>query len=111
MYKIVQGQKIGRKIGFPTLNLEPAQLDQNFGVYACRACFKNAECFKGILHYGVRKSTDQKTTLEVHLFDFNREVYGEEVTLEVGKKIRETRKFQTLEELKRQIEEDVKSVL
>ncbi len=107
-YQIVQGQKIGKKIGFPTINLEPVQLDSSFGVYACEVIVQGKEKLKGVLHYGVRKTTDKKNTLEVHLFDFNQDLYGEQIDLIVGKKIREIKEFAGLKELKQQIEEDIK---
>ncbi len=110
MYRIIQGKKLGRTIGFPTLNLEPAKLDADFGVYGCKVFFASDESFQGILHYGLRETTDQKITLEIHLFDFKKDVYGEEINLILGKKIRGIKKFNNLKELKKQILQDIKTV-
>lgn len=110
MYKIVAGEKLGRKLGFPTINLEPVKLEADFGVYACEVVFKNDKKHSGILHYGFRKTVDEKVTLEVHILDFKQEIYEQEVDLIVGKKIREIKKFASLEELKKQVFEDIKNV-
>lgn len=110
MYTVVQGKKIGGKIGFPTLNLEPAKIDADFGVYACEIYFKNGMNLKGVLHYGKRETTDGKLTLEAYLFDFQQKAYGEKVNLKIGQKIREIQKFQNLDKLKIQIQKDIKQV-
>lgn len=110
MYTVVQGQKIGRKIGFPTLNLEPAKIDADFGIYPCEVFFENGMNLTGVLHYGKRETTDNKLSLEVHLFDFKKKFYGKKVNLKIGQKIREIRKFQNLEKLKEQIQKDIKQV-
>lgn len=110
-YIVIKGKQLGKKIGFPTLNLEPAKLQSDcaYGVYFCYVIFQNSsKKHSGILHYGPRKTLhEENISLEVHLFDFNQDVYGEKLTLKIGEKIRGIRKFENLEELKLQIREDV----
>jgi len=110
IYKVIQGKKNGRKIGFPTLNLEPTELNTKSGVYACEVFLKNNVKLRGILHYGKRTTVDQKITLEIHLLNFNKNLYGKKIKLKLGQKIREIRKFKNLKELKKQITDDIKKI-
>ena len=113
-YTVIQGKQLGRKIGFPTLNLEPAKLsvDFEYGVYACEVVFqKLPKVHQGVLHYGPRKTlAETAVSLEVHLLDFKADVYGEKITLKIKEKIREIQKFANLEDLKQQIVLDIFAV-
>lgn len=103
---VVEGQKLGRELGFPTLNLDP--LDSVCwpqGVYACLVWVLGVE-YRGVLHWGVKGGAGEPV-LEVHVFDFAEDVYGQEVELEFKELIREVRQFTSLEELKEQIAADV----
>ena len=111
---IIPGQKLGTKIGFPTINLSPVKLNHQIkhGVYTCKIIFqKNKKTYSGIMHYGPRNTiNDKKTSLEIHLLDFDKTVYGEKITLEIGKFLRKSKKFKNLEELKQQIKKDLMKV-
>ncbi len=119
---VEQGDKRGRDLGFPTANLNPHNeiLPPN-GVYAVRARIyepsKDArklgvttgEIFKGALNIGVRptvQAAKPKLTVEVHLFDFFQNLYGSSVEVFVEKKIRDEKKFESLDALKQQIAAD-----
>ncbi len=94
----------------PTLNLlldnNPESID--FGVYACKALVENI-WYNGVLHYGPRSTVDNLVTFEVNLFDFNKQIYGELVEVEILDFIRGIVKFDSFAELKKQIEKDIAS--
>lgn len=107
---VVDGEKRGRTIGFPTANVElsgryyvPA-----LGVYAVQ-CFVNGKWYDGVCNLGVKPTfhEDKKEpTIEVHLFSFNQSIYGEKVAVKWCKRLREERKFDSVEALIAQIERD-----
>jgi riboflavin kinase / FMN adenylyltransferase len=106
---IVKGKQLGRTIGFPTANIqvrEIAKLIPADGVYAVKVYHQESE-FGGMLNIGNRPTVDGTyKTIEVNIFDFNREIYGENLKVEFIKKIRNEQKFNGLEELKTQIAKD-----
>ena len=106
---IVKGKQLGRTIGFPTANIqvrEIAKLIPSDGVYAVKVYYKN-EAFGGMLNIGNRPTVDGTyQTVEVNIFDFDQEIYGENLTVEFLKKIRNEQKFNGLDELKAQIAKD-----
>lgn len=107
--KVVQGDKRGRRIGFPTLNLgapPPRKLLPPEGVYAVRAQTPAGQ-FGGMMNLGPRPTFgDAATSLEAHLFDTSGELYGEAVRLDFIARLRETRKFPSPEALRAQLEID-----
>ena len=111
---VCQGQQIGRTIGFPTANVvyPERKVRIPFGVYSVSVEIEG-EVFKGILNYGIKPTfTSDKTPLmEVHIFDFNQNVYNKPIKINLLKWIREERKFDSPEELKSQIEKDLKECL
>ncbi len=106
--KVIHGDKEGRKIGFPTLNLEiNEKLDFEKGVHAAFVYIGNKP-FKGLLYYGprlVKNETFDK--LEIYVLEFMDEIYGEEVEFEVKEFIRGIMNFDSMEEMKKQIEKDL----
>lgn len=109
---IVQGEKRGRTIGFPTANIEaeyryhlPAK-----GVYAVTFRLDNEETvYKGVCNVGVKPTFHdnlERVSVEVHLFDFDRSVYGENATIHWHYFIREERKFSGIDELTDHISRD-----
>lgn len=110
--KVVEGDKIGRSIGFPTLNLDvpPEKLIPGNGVYAVLAEFGQAT-YEGMCNIGVRPTVyGDHLTVEVNLFGFDREIYGETVRVAFMEKIRDERKFGSLHELRLQLENDRETV-
>ena len=106
---IVKGKQLGRTIGFPTANIqvrEIAKLIPADGVYVVKVYYRE-EAFGGMLNIGNRPTVDGTyKTIEVNIFDFDQEIYGESLKVEFIKKIRNEQKFNGLEELKSQIAKD-----
>ncbi|MBC8474766.1 MAG: bifunctional riboflavin kinase/FAD synthetase [Cryomorphaceae bacterium] len=107
--KVVQGNKIGSSIGYPTANIEIENqwkiLPKN-GVYAVKILLKNQQYF-GMLNLGNRPSiSDDSFAIEVHLFDFNATIYNEELKIEFIQRIRDEQQFLDLEKLKSQLKID-----
>jgi len=99
--KVVRGDGYGRKLGFPTVNLETANALPDFGVYAGTGTLENKKYKAGIV-----VSSNKK--IEAHLIGYNDDAYGKEVTLEINKFLRKFRKFKTEKELIVQIKKDLK---
>ena len=112
MGKVLPGRKLGGTIGFPTANIETDgfQLPPD-GVYAARVRI-GERSFAGIANLGVRPtvSHDAKRVLEVHLFDFDGNLYGVEVEVEFVRFVREERRFGSVDELRDQIARDIAAV-
>ena len=106
--KVVFGNQLGRTIDIPTANLWiPKQRLPISGVYAVNCRLKN-KTYQGIANMGVRPTIGgEKPVLEVHLFDFNKEIYGERLDIEFKFKIRDEKKFKNLDFLKEQIQKDI----
>lgn len=107
--RVRQGDKRGRTIGFPTLNLQiPENIALRKGVYAVQAAQGSKQLIKGIANLGSRPTVNGlQTRLEVHLFDFAEQVYQQHWTIEPIAFIRDERRFESFELLKRQIKTDV----
>ena len=99
---VVKGRGIGKKIGFPTANLkieDPWKIVPPNGVYAVRVSFQGKD-FIGMMNIGFTPTIkSQSLTIEVHIFDFNSQIYGERLNISVVKKIREEKKFSSVESL------------
>ena len=111
---VVKGDHLGHQIGFPTANIKVVdshKLVPANGVYAVRVLVRDKEC-QGMLNIGVRPTVDgTEKTIEVHIIDFNEDIYGEELTVFFDDWIREEQKFEGLEALKAQLEKDKIAVL
>ena len=111
--EVVKGQQLGRTIGFRTANLiYPNELiDLPFGVYLTVVTLGGKK-YQGVTNFGIRPtvSDSHKCTLETHILDFEKDIYGKHITVEFIKMIRAEKKFKSLDELKNQIIADVLSV-
>ena len=106
---VVSGDQRGRTIGFPTANIqldEPYLCPQN-GVYAIRALVSGV-WVNGVMNIGTKPtfSNETKQTLEAHLFDFDRDIYGDQLTIQFISYIRNERKFESIQQLIEQISRD-----
>lgn len=107
--EVVHGEKRGRQIGFPTANLAvwEQQLIPQHGVYACYATLGN-ERFKAVTNIGRRPTFEgDDVTVEAHLLDFDRDIYGQTLNLDFVAHLRDEMKFNGIENLVAQIGRDV----
>jgi riboflavin kinase / FMN adenylyltransferase len=107
---VTRGDNLGKKIGFPTANLSAhsEQFPPN-GVYAAEARI-DGELYRGVINLGIRptvSSGKSERVLEIHLFDFSRDIYGHEVEVRFLKFLRPEKKFANLDALVQQIRQDV----
>jgi riboflavin kinase/FMN adenylyltransferase len=110
--RVVPGRKMGHTLGFPTANLEVSGLQlPPDGVYAVGVRVGD-KAFRGIANLGIRPTltTDHQRVLEVHLFDFDGDLYGMEIEVEFLSFIRPEKKFGSIDELRDQIARDVTTV-
>ena len=114
--KVVEGNKLGRTIGFPTANIsieDENKLIPSMGVYAVYIRIaKNPVLWKGMMNIGMRPTVGGKhRVIEVHIFEFNQIIYGEDVTIHFKEKIREEKSFDGLAALQLQLVSDKKFAL
>jgi riboflavin kinase / FMN adenylyltransferase len=107
--RIISGDKLGRVLGYPTANIE---IDTNYklippdGIYAVTVEYEH-QLLKGMLYIGNRPTINgAKRTIEVNIFDFDKDIYGDTLTLYFHQRIRLDMKFADLESLKRQMKID-----
>jgi riboflavin kinase/FMN adenylyltransferase len=108
--RVVSGDKRGQELGFPTANLEaaPGQALPAGGVYACRAHVEG-QAYPAMTNIGTRPTFDGGQQLvEVYLMDYNGDLYGQELAIDIIERLRDEKKFDTAEQLKEQIARDIK---
>lgn len=109
--KVVSGAQNGRKLGYPTANIqveEAYKLIPAFGIYAVKVQVNN-QTYNGMLNIGVRPSisdADGKPTIEVNIFDFDGDIYGQDIIVQLVDRIRAEEKFPTLDDLVNQMHLD-----
>ena len=110
--KVQIGRKLGRKLGFPTCNIDVKDyIIPKLGVYAAKIKINNKnQIFKGIVNLGYRPTFNQKKLLlEVNIFNFSKNLYFKKLKVEFIKFIRGEKKFKNINHLKKQIDKDVKN--
>lgn len=109
--EVLHGKKLGRTIGFPTMNLIPTveKLLPAYGVYVTRTKV-DGQWFDGITNVGVRPTVDfdERVSVETHLFAYDGDLYGKMVEVQFLEFLRPEQKFEDVEQLKNTIPEDVK---
>ncbi len=106
--RVVHGKALGRKLGFPTANIE---IPEGFvvpqrGVYAARVII-GGDRFFAVANVGTKPTVnDKKPNIEAYIFGFDGEIYGDEIKIEFCKKLRDIKKFENTEQLSQQIERD-----
>lgn len=112
--RVIMGDKLGRLLGFPTANIEIEtyyKLVPADGIYAVKVRYGSRD-FIGMLYIGNRPTVDGvKRNIEVNIFDFNEDIYGESLTIYFHDMIRSDIKFNDLEELKKQLYLDREAAL
>ncbi len=111
--KVIKGKGLGRILGFPTANI--VCLNQAIppaGVYAVKVILKKRKLLGMVFNIGLQQPNKKKlkANLEVHIFDFCKNLYGRELNIEFYEKIRSVKKFKKQDSLIKQIEEDAKRV-
>lgn len=107
--EVVKGNQIGRTIGFRTANLvyPPELIELPYGVYSVDSTYG-----KGIANFGIRPTINgSHTSLEVHILNFEKDIYGEILNVNFNKIIRAEKKFPSLDALKKQINLDIKQII
>ncbi|RNC87929.1 MAG: bifunctional riboflavin kinase/FAD synthetase [Winogradskyella sp.] len=109
--KVIKGQKLGRTINFPTANIyieEDYKLVPKDGVYVVKTVIDNAT-FYGMMNIGYNPTVNNKSrTIEVHFFEFDKDIYGEQIVIEILIRLRDEQKFDSIDTLKKQLAEDKK---
>ena len=108
--KIVKGNHIGNPFGVATANIDISQNQPKIdsGVYFVWAKIASTnKKLRAIIHFGERKTFEESSTLEVHILDFNQNIYGEILEIEILKFWRKVKKFQNADMLFSQIEQDI----
>ncbi len=107
--KVVKGQQVGQEIGFPTANLllsDPHKLIPAKGVYAVRVTH-HKHTYEAMLNIGFRPTFEgQDLSVEVHLFDFDQQIYGDTLKIDLIAMIREEQKFESKDLLAEQLSKD-----
>jgi len=107
--KVVHGNELGRTIGFPTANIaleDQYKLITAAGVYACQVEWKG-ELYKGMGNIGYRPTINEgDLTIEVHIFDFDADIYDEEITISFIERIRDEKRFDSMQALRDQLGHD-----
>ena len=111
--QIVHGKGLGRTVGMPTANLQVSDADvlPECGVYATRIRI-GGRAYDAVTNIGRRPSVDAEShvTIETHIIDFNEDIYGQEVVLEVLLFLRPIQTFSGLQEVRRQVQKDIEEV-
>lgn len=111
---VTHGDQLGRKIGFPTANIKPSEPDQLIpgnGVYAVRVVYKG-DVFNGMMNIGYRPTVSgSDLRIEVNILDFSQDIYDEELEIIFCQKLRDEKKFDGLDALKLQLQQDKENAL
>lgn len=108
--RIAYGQQLGRKLGVPTANVHLRRYRSPLhGVFTVTVNFAEGNVHKGVANVGVRPTVagDKKPLLEVHLFEFSRMAYGAMIDVTFHTKLRDEKKFNSLDELQTQLQTDI----
>ena len=112
--KVVNGKQLGGKIGFPTANIdvpESYKLIPKTGVYVVKSTIENVTVY-GMMNIGNRPTVDgEHQTIEVHFFNFNQNLYGKELTIELLYFLRDEQKFDSVPDLISQLQKDKQTSL
>ncbi len=102
-------QRGGKEVGFPTanLNMDEDDLIPKMGVYVCQVIC-DGKCYGGVLNIGTNPTFDEKRLVaETHIFDFDQDIYGKPIKVNLLRFVRSEQKFSSIEELSKQIAKDV----
>ena len=104
--RVINGVGRGRRIGFPTINLDKIDLDINHGTYLVKAIIKEQE-YKGLMHFGRKETYNEPVSLELYIKEHVSDLKSEVVEIVVKKRLRNIKKFQNTSNLQQQIKKDL----
>lgn len=106
--RVIQGDKLGRTIGFPTANMiVEGDAKPRYGIYASRVTLEDGRMFDAATNFGVRPTfSPPKELLETFIFDFTGDIYGQEISVELVHFLRPEEKFDDLQQLVAQMSRD-----
>ena len=113
---VIEGRKIGRSIGFPTANIKPDSPNKLIpcnGVYAVEVRIDNT-LYPGMLSIGSNPTVNSDRnfrSIEVHILNFDKDIYGRNISVNSGKRLRDEKKFDDLEQLTKQMSLDRQDTL
>ena len=111
---VVKGNQLGRTIGFPTANIEIPEeykLIPKIGVYVVTVDVNNDTVF-GMMNIGVKPTLgENKLSIEVHLLDFDKDIYNQKIQVKVLERLRDEQKFDSFDALKSQLEKDKQNTI
>lgn len=106
---VIRGNQIGKRLGYPTANLyleDTHKLIPAMGVYASKVIYNN-RVYKGMTNIGIRPTINtHQLTIETNIFEFDQDIYYEKITVEMIARIRDEKKFDSLDVLKEQLRQD-----
>ena len=104
---VIRGAQLGRKMGFPTANIDACGIEHiEHGVYSSQVRLSN-RLYNAMSNVGTRPSVDGRSRLlETHIFGFEGDLYGQTLEVDLKEKIRDERRFTSLDELQQQLEKD-----
>ena len=111
--KIVSGKKRGRLLGFPTANIKPSKelLIPCKGIFATIAMIKNTNFLSGTsIGYNPTFEKEKKVSIETFIIDFNEDLYNQKISLSFISKIRQEKKFESTEDLIKQMQSDISHI-
>ena len=104
--EVIHGAQLGRKMGFPTANIDAHDIKVDNGVYYSQVRLAD-KLYNAMSNIGLRPSVDGQTRLlETHIFGFAGDLYGQEIEVDLKLKIRDEQRFASIDELQRQLEKD-----
>lgn len=109
---VLHGEREGRTIGYPTVNLDPELLPSGVerGVYACSVRYDGKE-YTGALYYGPKLvKNKEQDVLEIHILEFDQTIYGKQVSFKIGQFIRGVMDFDSFPDLRKQLVDDITQI-
>ncbi len=107
--QVIHGQGRGKRLGYPTANLDKTDLDIPHGVYVVKVKLLG-QSYRGLMHFGYRDVFNEPVSLEVLIKDFTGDIYGQEVQVKIIRKIREVKNFARPELLVKEIQKDLREI-
>lgn len=108
---VIEGNRIGRQLGVPTANIALDSCEVDNGVYAAQLSI-NDTIYSAVVNVGIKPTIEANAPrgAEIHIIGWCGDLYGQQIEVELTHKLREEQRFESLEALKQQIEEDIKKV-